>query len=152
MPQRPGPPTPFDAAPVVFDTSEPPEVAVQIPVPERPPPPRPLPAPVPPPAPPPAVDPGPAGSCDVQRGEDFCFDYTGSGWTPDAAREHCAGAPASSFGAGTCPATGRIATCVFRRPSEPTRELTYTYYAPYDLGLARLACPGLFTEYPGANG
>ena len=139
-PEDAPPPTPFDAAPIVFDTIEPPERVVQIPPrpqPSRPPPTPPRPAP---------THARPAGSCDVRETESFCFAYTGTGWTPAAAQTHCAAAPASAFGAGTCPTEGRIATCTFRRPSEPTRELVYTYYEPYDVGLAELACPGEFTR------
>ncbi len=82
----------------------------------------------------------------MRESEGFCFAYTGSGWTPRTARENCAGAPNSSFGAGSCPLQGRIGTCTFHRPSDPSRELVYTYYEPYDVGLAELACPGTFTR------
>lgn len=136
---------------IVFDTTEPPEVVVRIPeVPDGPPPappPRPRPesprpTPPPPPAPPGG---GPSGSCDVRETEGYCFTYTGAGWTPRSARANCAGAPAAAFGPGACPLDDRIATCAFRRPSEPDREILYTYYAPADLALAELACPGTFT-------
>ena len=136
------PPTPFDAAPIVFDTTEPPEQVVQIPNRPTPTPPDPEPEPSPPPPP----DAGPSGSCDVRASEGFCFAYTGSGWTPQSARAHCADAPNATFSGGSCPLRDRIATCTFRRPSDPSRELVYSYYEPYDLGLAELACPGTFTR------
>ena len=125
-PPAPAPP------PVVFDTTEPPEAVRQIPAPPRPP---------PPPAPRP---PGGSGSCDVRATETYCFSYTGPGWTPESAGANCAAAPSAVFGAGLCPTAGRIATCTFRRSTDPTRELVYTTYAPADLDLARLACPGTF--------
>ena len=147
------PRTPFDAAPVVFDTTEPPEPALQIPPrpdppradsprPERqrPEPQRPDPRP---PAPPTSSV---AGSCDVRETEGFCFAYTGSGWTAAEAEVHCDAAPDAAFGARACPQEGRIATCVYRRPSAPEREIVYTYYAPYDPMLAELACPGTFNR------
>ena len=133
------PPTPFDAAEAVFDTTEPPETVVEIP----PPPPR-RPDPEPRPAPPTPVPQGPAGSCDVRRTEGYCFTYTGDGWTPEAARVQCGGAPDGSFATGACPTTARIATCTFTRDSAPGREIVYTYYSPYDPTLAALACPGTF--------
>jgi hypothetical protein len=91
-----------------------------------------------------------AGSCDVRPAESYCFAYTGPAWTPDAASANCAAAPGATFRTAACPVSGRIATCTFRRPSEPDRELVYTTYAPADadlrsaLDLARLACPGTF--------
>lgn len=135
------PPTPFDAAEVVFDTIEPPEQVVQIP-PRPAPPSAPTPGARPAPTPPPAA----SGSCDVRATEGYCFTYTGDGWTPETARDQCASAPDATFGAGTCPLQGRIATCTFERPSAPGREILYTYYAPYDPTLAELACPGTFTR------
>ena len=138
------PPTPYDASPIVFDTTEPPEQIVQIPNRPLPPPPAP-PTPTPRP-PPPAPPPGPSGSCDVRASEGFCFAYTGSGWTRESATDHCDAAPNAVYGAGSCPLRGRIATCTFRRPSDPERELVYTYYEPYDLALAELACPGTFSR------
>ena len=134
------------AATVVFDTTEPPEVVVQIP--EGPPPRGPQPSPEPrpePPLPPAPPGGGPSGSCDVRATEGYCFTYTGAGWSPRSARANCAGAPAATFGPGACPLADRVATCAFRRPSEPDREILYTYYAPTDLALAELACPGTFT-------
>ena len=150
----PGPPA------IVFDTTEPPEVVVQIPKPEpdppRPavepdpePPPRPRPPRPRPPPPPPRG--GPSGSCDVRATEGYCFAYTGAGWTPASARANCDGAPSATFGPGACPLADRIATCAFRRPSEPDREILYTYYAPADLLMAELACPGTFTVVEGAE-
>ena len=135
-------------APVVFDTTEPPEVVVQIPdVPDAAPPrgPQPSPEPRPEPLPPAPPGGGPSGSCDVRATEGYCFAYTGAGWSPRSARANCAGAPAATFGPGACPLADRVATCAFRRPSEPDREILYTYYAPTDLALAELACPGTFT-------
>lgn len=129
------PPAPT-TTPVVFDTTEPPEAVRQIPAPPRPPSP-----PLPPPAPRPS---GGSGSCDVRATETYCFSYTGTGWTPENAGANCAAAPSAVFGAGPCPTAGRIATCTFRRSTDPTRELVYTTYAPADLDLARLACPGSF--------
>ena len=142
------PPTPFDAATVVFDTVEPPGQVVQIPPRPAPPPPRPGPVPRPPrPAPPPPPSTrGPSGSCDVRSTEGYCFAFTGEAWTPDAARSRCAAAPSASFDVGTCPLADRIATCAYERPTAPGREVVYTYYAPYDLALAELACPGSFTR------
>lgn len=78
--------------------------------------------------------------------ESFCFAYTGSGWTPQTARAHCDAAPATAFAPGTCPLVGRIATCAFARPDAPDREVVYTYYEPFDVDLAELACPGTFTR------
>ena len=125
-------------APIVFDTTEPAPPSVEIPV--RPPPPAPRPAP--PPAPPPPTT--APGSCDVRETESFCFAYTGAGWTVDDAEAQCREAPSSRYLTGACPTAGRIATCTFRRPSDPTLEVVYTYYAPHDLGLAEVACPGEF--------
>ena len=166
-------PEPEHAAPpagervVVFDTTEPPEVVVRIPDPAEAAPPRgPDPSPEPPerdrpdrarpdrprperarPERPPAAPPGrgPSGSCDVRATEGYCFAYTGAGWSPRSARANCAGAPGATFDPGACPLGDRVATCAFRRPSEPDREILYTYYAPADLVLAELACPGTFT-------
>ena len=144
-------PTVFDRAEVVFDTLEP-EPARRVEIPEPAPPPRPQPTPrstpepEPPPLPPPAPAPPVAGSCDVRESESFCFAYTGATWSTEAAEANCAEAPGSTFSVRECPAEGRIATCVFRRGEAPARQIVYTYYAPYDLGLARLACPGRFTE------
>lgn len=135
---RTAPLTPFDAAETVFDTTEPPEVVVEIPPlpPPAPPPPRPDPAPPPPE--------GPVGSCDVRATEGYCFAYTGDAWTPEAARTQCDAAPEATFTAGTCPSADRTATCTFERDSAPGREIVYTYYAPYDPALAAIACPGRF--------
>ena len=136
------PPTPFDASDVVFEPAapeEPPESVVQIP-PRPPPPPAPRLLPPPPPA-----SRGPSGSCDVRASEGFCFAFTGDGWTPPAARAQCDAVPEAAFGPGACPLADRIATCAFERPSAPDREIVYVYYAPYELALAELACPGTFT-------
>ena len=130
-------PEPDTPAPVVFDTTEPAPPTVEIPV--RPPPP-PMPEPLPPPPPQAEVP----GSCDVRGTESFCFAYTGVGWSAEDARDQCREAPASTYRTGACPTSGRIATCIFRRPSDPTLEIVYTYYAPYDLGLAEVACLGEF--------
>lgn len=149
----PEPPTVFDAAEAIFDTLEPPprpgieipEVTAPTP---RPPPPRPstTPLPAPEPLPPPLPPPPVAGSCDVTATESYCFTYTGAAWSAPSAEEHCATAPDATFSLGECPTEGRIGTCVFRRGETPSREIIYTYYEPYDLGLARIACPGRFTE------
>lgn len=141
------PTRPDSPPPIVFDTTEPPEVVVQIPGPSEPAPaPRPEPRPEPPrPQPPTPPGGGPSGSCDVRETEGYCFAYTGAGWTPGAAEANCGRAPASAYGPGACPLADRIATCAFRRPSEPDREILYTYYAPADLMMAELACPGTFT-------
>ena len=138
--RRAPPPTPFDAAEAVFDTTEPPETVVEIP----PAPPPPAPPPDPRPGPPSPVPRGPAGNCDVRRTEGFCYTYTGDGWTPETARAQCASAPDATFSAGACPTTARIATCTHTRDSAPGREIVYTYYSPYDPTLAALACPGAF--------
>jgi hypothetical protein len=124
---------------VVFDTTEPEAPVVHIP--PRPRPAPPLPAPL---RPPPAPAGGLSGSCDVRATESYCFAYTGAAWTRAAAEQHCGDAPASSFSAGACPAADRVAVCTFRRSDDPAREIVYTYYAPYDVGLAELACPGEF--------
>lgn len=81
----------------------------------------------------------------MRPAEAYCFAYAGPAWTPAAASANCAGAPGATYRAAPCPTTGRIATCAYRRASEPDRELVYTTYAPADLDLARLACPGTFT-------
>ncbi|HEX8385291.1 MAG TPA: hypothetical protein VF576_03850 [Rubricoccaceae bacterium] len=146
-PPRPdslAPPPP--PAPVVFDTTEPPEAVQNV---QPRPPPRPPPPPRGPAAPPPAPPrpPGGSGSCDVRATENYCFAYTGPGWTPETAGLHCDAAPEATFGAGPCPTAGRIATCTFRRPSDPSHEIVYTTYAPADLSLARLACPGAFETF-----
>jgi hypothetical protein len=125
--------------PVVFDTVEPPEAVQRIPPPPPPPSSHDRGRPVPPPRPP-----GPSGSCDVRETENYCFTYTGPGWTPETAVINCSAAPRAAFRDGPCPEAGAVATCTFRRPSEPTREIVYTTYAPADLDLARLACPGTF--------
>ena len=142
---------PYERSAMVFDTMEPPPVRVEIqPRPEpappaprpapRPPLPRPDPAPAPrPPAPAPA-----SGSCDVRQTEGFCFAYTGAGWSRQTATEHCGDAPEASYRPATCPAADAIATCRFTRDGAPALEIVYTYYAPYDPTLARLACPGDF--------
>lgn len=122
----------FDASPVVFDTVEPPPAA-----------------PPPPDEPPDATTAsGVSGSCDVRASENFCFAYTGTGWTPRLARTHCGRAPGAAFAASACPSADRIATCEFERPDAPGQTLVYTYYAPYPVELARLACPGTFDEVP----
>ena len=138
---RPEPPTPFDAAHAVFDTTEPPQTVVEIP-----PTPRPLPRPAPRPAPPLPTPRAPAGSCDVRATEGYCFAYTGDGWTPESARAQCASAPDAAFTAAACPTADQIATCTFERDSAPGREIVYSYYAPYDPTLAALACPGTFAR------
>ena len=126
-------------SPIVFDTTEPPPPVVDIPV--RPPPPEPVPQP---PPPPPVAQPG---SCDVRQTESFCFTYTGTGWTPEEAEAQCGEAPSSSYRQTACPTANRIGTCIFRRPSDPTLEVVYTYYAPYDVNIAEVACPGEFTRH-----
>ena len=139
------PPTPFDAADVVFDTIEPPEQIVQFPPRPAPlPQPRPVPPAPRPPAPPPPD--APSGSCDVRASEGYCLAFAGRGWTQREARSVCDAAPDSRFGPGACPLADRIATCAFEQPSAPGQEIVYTYYAPYDLALAELACPGRFTR------
>lgn len=150
-PSTPDPSTLFDVAPAEFDTVEtPPREMVFGPPTEAPSPPAPPvpPEAVPPAPPPPRMNPPPlptergvSGSCDVRSTEDFCFTYSGTGWTPSTAEAHCRLAPASSFGAATCPTADRIATCTFVRDGQ---MLVYSYYAPYALDLARLACPGEF--------
>jgi len=82
----------------------------------------------------------------VRASEGFCFAFTGDAWTADAARTRCQSAPEATFDPGTCPLVGRIATCAYTPPSAPGREIVYTYYAPYDIALAELACPGTFTR------
>ena len=84
----------------------------------------------------------------MRETESFCFTYTGTGWTAEDAEAQCSEAPASRYRRTACPTANRIATCVFRRPSDPTLEIVYTYYAPYDIGLAEVACPGEFTRIP----
>ena len=164
-PRRPAATRPTDPAPIVFDTVAPPEAPrAEAPPPPRTAPTRPLAAtrpPVRPPvrpsagpeprtSPPRATPAAPAGSCDVRPAESYCFAYTGPAWTVEAASVNCVGAPGATFRTATCPTAGRIATCTFRRPSEPDRELVYTTYAPANgdlksaLDLARLACPGTF--------
>ena len=138
---------PFDASDMVFepaDPVEPPEAVVQIP-PRPPPPPPPLPSPdlIPPPVPTPR---GQAGSCDVRETEGYCFAYTGDAWTAGDARAQCTAAPRARFADAACPLADRIATCTFERPSAPGKEIVYTYYRPYDLALAELACPGVFNR------
>ena len=136
-------PTPFDSARVTVDTlGEPPEATVEIPQ-------RPVPPPEPRPRPP-SIAPitrGPAGSCDVGGAERYCLTFTGEGWTPESARGRCAEAPDAAFGAGACPVARRIATCTYAPSSAPDREAVYTYYAPYDVALAELACPGTFERF-----
>ncbi|MEM6326815.1 MAG: hypothetical protein AAF791_06800 [Bacteroidota bacterium] len=145
-------PTVFDAANAVFDTLEPPprsSIEIREPVepdPRQPPPPAPEPVPDPAPLPPPSPAPPVAGSCDVRGTENYCFTYTGAAWSASSAEEHCAAAPDAAYEPAECPEDGRIATCVFRRGETPSREIVYTYYEPYDLALARIACPGRFTE------
>ena len=78
--------------------------------------------------------------------EGYCFAFTGESWTPSAARSQCAAAPDAAYAPATCPLDGRVATCTFERPSQPGREIVYTYYAPYDPRLAELACPGTFAR------
>ena len=82
----------------------------------------------------------------MREAEGFCFTFTGDGWTPQSARAQCDAAPEAAFGPGSCPLADRIATCAFERPSAPGREIVYVYYAPYELALAELACPGTFTR------
>ena len=146
------PTTLYDDAPVVYDTveiapsemvfaapREDPPVPAPIPVPDPAPPPVP---PQPPrPARPPPTERGVSGSCDVRSTENFCFTYTGPSWTPTTASAHCRLAPSSAFASVSCPSSGRIATCTFVRDEQ---MLVYSYYAPYALELARLACPGEF--------
>lgn len=133
---EPDPPTPFDAAEPLVDSTEPPEQVVEI---------EPRPTPPPPPRPPvPVPRPETSGSCDVRDSEGFCFAYTGDGWTPQTAEAHCDAAPASTFAGSACPLVGRIATCTFVRPDDLALEIVYTYYEPYDVALAELACPGEF--------
>ncbi len=141
---------------MVFDTVAPPRLDPPVAAPSRSaePAPRPLaPRPPAPTARPPAraaahpPDPGldtPTARCDVRPAEGYCFAYTGPAWTPATAAANCASAPGATFRATACPTSGRIATCTFRRPSDPDRELVYTTYAPANLDLARLACPGTF--------
>ncbi len=131
----------FDASDMVFEPAEPPEAVVQIP--PRPPAPPPLPAPdlTPPPLPAPRAQ---AGSCDVRETEGYCFAYTGDSWSTADARAQCTAAPAARFADAACPLADRVATCTFERPSAPGKEIVYTYYAPYELALAELACPGAF--------
>lgn len=131
-------PTVFDAAPTVIDSIEPAGPTVVLP--QSPP------EPIEPPAPP-EPEPRVAGRCDVRDTEQFCFTYTGSGWTPADARAHCANAPESDFSNDRCPLSERIATCVFNPGGDSVREITYTYYAPYDPALAEIACPGEFTVH-----
>lgn len=136
----------FERSAMVFDTTEPPPVPVVI-QPRPPPPPEPAPRPAPRPPEPTPRPPEPAaasGSCDVQDTESFCFAYTGDGWSRQAAREHCDAAPDSRYRPATCPSENAVATCRFTRDGAPTLEIVYTYYAPYDLMLAELACPGDF--------
>ena len=104
--------------------------------------------PIPRPPRPPATSPGPAGSvgsCDVRPAQTYCFAYTGLAWTAISAAANCASAPRATFSAAPCPTADRIATCAYSRDSDPDRGLVYTTYAPADLDLARLACPGTFT-------
>ncbi|MEL6616226.1 MAG: hypothetical protein AAFQ43_10835, partial [Bacteroidota bacterium] len=152
LPDRPEAQTVFDAAEAVFDTLEPPQrQTIEIAeAPQPTPPPRPTPTPVPDPIPeplPPLAPVAPvAGSCDVRESESYCFTYTGATWSAAAAEQNCSEAPEATFRPAECPSEGRIATCVYRRGEAPAREIVYTYYEPYDLGLARIACPGRFTE------
>ena len=135
----------FERSAMVFDTTEPPPVPVVIqPRPPPPPEPAPRPAPRPPEPTPRPPEPAASGSCDVQDTESFCFAYTGDGWSRQAAREHCDAAPDSRYRPATCPSENAVATCRFTRDGAPTLEIVYTYYAPYDLMLAELACPGDF--------
>ena len=78
--------------------------------------------------------------------EGYCFAFTGETWTPSAARSQCGAAPDAAYTPAACPLAGRVATCTFERPSQPGREIVYTYYAPYDPRLAELACPGAFVR------
>ena len=138
------PPTPFDAAEIVFDTTEPPEPTLVFP-PRPAPPARPAPRPRPPSLPPAPPADAPSGSCDVRSTVGYCFAFVGPGWTPAATRALCDAAPSSGYGSGACPLDGRVATCSFEPPDALGREIVYTYYEPYDPALAELACPGRFT-------
>ena len=151
------PASPVDPAAMVFDTVAPPRPAPRPDVPApRPSAPRPTaqrpPAPPTPDRPPdrPAGPDASAASCDVRPAEGYCFAYTGPAWSASSAAANCASAPGATFRAAPCPTAGRIATCTFRRASDPDRELVYTTYAPAGadlrsaLDLARLACPGTF--------
>lgn len=148
LPPPPGPaaePRAFDGPTTVFDT-------VESPPPRTLSPPRPVPAdpPVPPSPPdrpePPSDAAAVWGRCDVRPAEPFCFSYVGTGWTPDEAETHCAAAPGGAFGPAACPDAQRIGTCTFERPGADGQTLVYTYYAPYPVDLARLACPGAFED------
>jgi|GEM_PF-3546452 len=138
---RPAPasPEPFDAPSTVFDTVESPPPRSFTP-----------PAPAPPPTAPPARPvPQPDastvwGRCDVRETEGFCFSYVGAGWTAADVERHCAQVPSGDFGPVSCTDAERVATCTFERPDADGQTLVYTYYAPYAVDLARLACPGDF--------
>lgn len=134
-------PEPFDAPSTVFDT-------VESPPPRSFSPPPPAPAP-PPPTPPARPAPQPDattvwGRCDVRETEGFCFSYVGAGWTSADAERHCRQVPSGAFGPAACAEAERVATCTFERPDADGQTLVYTYYAPYAVDLARLACPGAF--------
>ena len=134
----------FDAPSAIFDT-------VESPPPRRFEPPRPVPAPPAPPVAPPRPPPVPDaasvwGRCDIRPAEPYCFSYVGAGWSTEDAEAHCASAPGGAFVASACPDARRIATCTFERPGENGQSLVYAYYAPYPADLARLACPGVFSE------
>ena len=83
----------------------------------------------------------------MRGAEGYCLTFTGDGWTPESARGRCAEAPDAAFDAGACPVVRRIATCTYTPSSAPGRETVYTYYAPYDIALAELACPGVFERF-----
>ena len=81
----------------------------------------------------------------MRQSEGYCLAFAGRRWTPNEARAICDAAPDAQFGPGACPLEDRIATCAFEQPSSPGQEIVYTYYEPYDVTLAELACPGRFT-------
>ncbi len=127
---------PFDAPTTVFDTVESPPA-------RRLEPPPPPPAPAGPEPPPDAATVW--GRCDVRETEGFCFSYVGAGWTAAEAERHCRRVPSGTFGPSACADAERVATCAFERPDANGQTLVYTYYAPYAVDLARLACPGEFS-------
>lgn len=84
-----------------------------------------------------------AGSCDARENLGFCYDYDGSFWTEEFAKNECA--PVGAYAATKCPAEKLAANCRYNNTPDGSQLIVYHYYQPLDEVRARDNCPG--TEF-----
>lgn len=85
-----------------------------------------------------------AGSCDVTATLGYCMEYRGEDWTRQDALDDCSTAPGGAFGDSSCPAVDQVGVCAYLPRGTEESRIIYIFYAPMDIGTAKMSCPGTF--------